>query len=54
MLQGGDDLGIAVEATDELRVGGDTFLEDLDCHIPFDVGLDRPVDDACGSVVDLL
>ena len=27
MLQGGDGLGVRVEATDELRVGGDAFVE---------------------------
>ena len=54
VLQGGDGLGVRVEATDELRVGGDAFVEDLDGHVAFDVGLDRPEDDPCGSVVDLL
>ena len=54
MLQGGDGLGIRVEATDELRVGGDAFVEHLDGHVAFDVGLDRPEDDPGGSVVDLL
>ena len=54
MLQGGDGLGIRVEATDELRVGGDAFVEDLDGHVAFDVGLDGTEDDPGGSVVDLL
>ena len=54
MLEGGDGLGVRVEATDELRVGGDAFVEHLDGHVAFDVGLDRPEDDPGGSVVDLL
>ena len=54
MLQSGDGLGLRVEATDELRVDGDAFVEHLDGHVAFDVGLDRPEDDPGGSVVDLL
>src|SRR5206468_11360890 len=54
MLQGGDGLGIRVEATDELRGPGGAFVEDLDRHVPFDVRLDRAEHDSSGAVADLL
>ena len=54
MLQGGDGLGIRFEATDEVRVCGDGLVEQLDGHVTFDVGLDRPEDDPGRPVVDLL
>ena len=54
MLQGGDRLGIHVEATNELRVGGDGLVDDLDGHVAFDAGLEGPEDGPGGSGVDLL
>ena len=54
MLQGGDRLGLRIEAPDERRIGGDALVEDLDGHVTLDVGLDGAEDDARGSVVDLL
>jgi hypothetical protein len=54
MLQGGDRLGIRVEATNEFGVGGNGFVDDLDGYVAFDAGLEGPEDDPGRSRVDLL
>ncbi len=54
MLEGGDRLCLAFEATDERRVGGEVLVEDLDGDVSSDLRLDRSEHDPGGSLADLL
>ena len=54
MLQGGDDLGVPLEPSDEVWVGRDRFVEHLHRDVSPDTGLDPPEHDAVRTRSDLL
>ena len=49
-----DDLCVAVEPTDEPRIGGEPFVDHLDRDVAFGVRLDRAEDHAGRPIAELL
>ena len=54
VLQARDDLRLALEPPDEVRVVRELRVDRLDRHLPPDLRLDRPVDDAERALADLV
>jgi len=54
VLEPGYQLGLRLEAADELRIVGESGVDDLHRHLPAHLGLERPVDRPEGSLPERL